>query len=326
MRRREFLTLLGGAAATWPLAARAQTRMPVIGFLNGQSPTEYAGYAAAFRRGLQETGFIDGQNVAIEYRWAERHLDRLPTFAADLVRRGVSAIFAAGSTQAAIAAKAATTTVPIVFSVGANPVEMGLVASLNRPGSNLTGVTNLAVELGPKDLEVLHELVPQAQLVAALVNPTNPNFETQLIDLQAAAAKLRVQIHVLRASAERDLEATFATLRELHASALMIDGDPFFNSVSEKLGAWSLGNAMPAIYVYREFAAAGGLVSYGTSLVDAFRLAGVYIGRILKGEKPADLPVQQATKIELVINLKTAKALGITVPITLLGRADEVIE
>jgi putative ABC transport system substrate-binding protein len=326
IRRRNVIMLLGSAAA-WPVVATAQQRpMPIVGFLNGQSAAEYARYVTAFRAGLQQAGFVEGQNVRIEYRWAERRYDLLPSLAAELVRSKVSAIFAAGTTQAVRAAKAATTTIPIVFSVAADPVQAGLVASLNRPGGNLTGVTVLGIELGPKLLETLHELVPQAAIVAALVNPTNPNAQAQASDLQAAAAKLGLQFHVLRASTEGNLESAFASLRDLHAGALMIDADPFFNSAAETLAALTARHAVPAIYFYREFPAAGGLASYGTSLADAYRLVGGYVGRILKGERPGDLPVQQSTKVALTINLKTAKALGITVPITLLGRADEVIE
>jgi putative ABC transport system substrate-binding protein len=326
MRRREFITLLGGAAAAWPLAARAQPAMPVIGLLNGQSAADYARYVAAFLLGLQQFGFVEGQNVRIDYRWAERRYDLLSSFAAELVRAKVSAIFAAGTTQAVLAAKAATTTIPIVFSVAGDPVQAGLVASLNRPGGNLTGVTVLGIELGPKVLETLHELVPQAGIVAALVNPTNPNVQAQTSNLQRAAASLGLQFQVLRASSEGDIESAFASLHELRAGALMIDADPFFNSAAERLAALAARDAVPAIYLYREFPAAGGLASYGTSLADAYRLAGAYTARILKGERPADLPVQQATKVELTINLKTAKALGLSVPLTLLGRADEVIE
>jgi putative ABC transport system substrate-binding protein len=280
---------------------------------------------AAFRRGLGEMSFVEGRNVAIEYRWADGQYDRLPAMAADLVRRQVTVI-AAGTTAAVLAAKAATRTVPIVFSVGANPIEMGLVASLARPGGNLTGVTTLGREVAPKRLELLHELVPTATTVAVLINPTNPTIEIILQDLQAAARTLGLQLHVLRASTERDFDAAFGTLAELRTGGLVIGSDAFFNTRAEQLAALALRRAVPTIYQFREFAAAGGLMSYGGSITDNYRLAGAYTGRILKGEKPADLPVQQATRVELIINMKTAKALGITFPITLLGRADEVIE
>jgi putative ABC transport system substrate-binding protein len=326
MRRRELLTLLGGAAA-WPLTARAQQpAVPVIGLLEAKSADSSVHYAAAFRQGLKEAGYVEGQNVTIEYRFAENQYDRLPALAADLVRRQVAVIAASGGPPAALAAKGATTTIPIVFNMGADPIALGLVDSLNRPGGNLTGVSSLNVEIGPKRLELLHELAPTATDIAMLVNPTNPNAGAYSTALKTAASTLGVQLQVLHASTERDFDMVFATLVQLKVGALVIGTDGFFITRSAQLGALTVRHAMPTIFVFREFAAAGGLMSYGGSLADEYRQVGIYTGRILKGEKPADLPVQQATKVELIINLKTAKALGITVPITLLGRADEVIE
>jgi putative ABC transport system substrate-binding protein len=329
MRRREFITLLGGAAASAllrPLAARAQQpAMPVVGFVNAASPQGYARQLAAFLKGLGETGYVDGHNVAIEYRWANDRSDLLPAMAADLVHRQV-AVIAATTTQAALAAKAATTTIPIVFETGGDPVQLGLVPNLNRPGGNVTGVTQTNQEVTPKRLELLHELVPTATVVAGLFNPTSATAETLSTDLQAAARTLGLQLHILNASTDRDLDVVFAKLIQLRAGGLVISPDPFFNSRSEQLAALAVRHAVPAIFQYREFTVAGGLLSYGSDPSDSYRLAGNYTGRVLKGDKPADLPVQEATKVELYINLKSAKALGITFPLTLLGRADEVIE
>jgi len=325
MRRREFIALIGGATSAWAPTARAQQAMPVIGFLGTRAPGDDPHLLAAFRQGLSEAGYVEGQSVALEYRFAENHYDRLPALAADLVQRQVAVIAANG--PAAQTAKAATATIPIVFTAGFNPVEVGLVASLNRPGGNITGVSILDVELGPKRLQLLHELLPTATVIAALVNPSDPiRAETTSKELQAAAEGLGLRLHILHASSDRDLDAAFADLAQSHAGGLVIGGEPFFNSRSEHLGALTIRYAVPTIYQFRAFAAAGGLVSYGADLTDSYRLVGIYTGRILKGEKPADMPVQQSAKVELIINMKTAKALRLTVPITLLGRADEVIE
>jgi putative tryptophan/tyrosine transport system substrate-binding protein len=325
VRRRDFITLLGAAAA-WSVAARAQqAAMPVIGFLNSESSDLFAYLARAFRQGLSQSGYVDGDNMAIEYRWADGQYDRLPALVADLIRRQVTVI-AVNSPAPVMAAKAATTTIPIVFATGYDPVAGGLVASLARPGGNLTGVTSLTAEVGPKRLELLRELVPTVT-IGLLVNPAAGSFaETISSNLQVAARKLGLEFHMLYASAERDFDAVFATLAQLRVGGLVIGSDPFFNSRSEQLAVLAIRHGMPAVYQYREFAAAGGLMSYGGSLTDMYRQVGVQTGRILKGEKPADLPVQQTTKVELIINLKTAKALGIEVPATLLARADEVIE
>jgi putative tryptophan/tyrosine transport system substrate-binding protein len=329
MKRREFITLLGGAAAAgWPLAARGQqAAMPVIGFLGSASPDRWAGRIRAFHQGLSEIGYAEGRNVAIEYRWADGQNDRLGQLAAELASRQVNVIVAPGSTPAALAAKGATTTIPIVFEVASDPVEIGLVTSLARPGGNVTGVTSLNAEVQPKRLELLHELVPSASVVGLLVNPSNPNLaEPATKKLDAPARSLGLKMHVLHASTDRDLDAVFATLLQLRAGALVIGTDPFFTSRLEQLATLALRHSVPTVYQFREFTAAGGLMSYGGSLTDTFRAAGVYTGRILRGDKAAELPVQQTTKVELFLNLNTAKALGLEVPRTLIARADEVIE
>jgi putative ABC transport system substrate-binding protein len=325
MRRREFISLLGSAAA-WPLGAFAQQpAMPVIGFLGSLSPEVYAARLLAFRQGLKEEGYVEGQNVAIEYRWG--HYDRLPALAVELVRRQVTVIVAGGGTPSAVAAKAATATIPIVFETGSDPVRLGLVASLNRPGGNVTGVANLIVEVGAKRLELLRELMPTATSVAVLVNPTNPDLTEQfLLDLQTAAPSLGMRLHVMHASTERDFDRVFSTLGQLRVNALVIGPDQLFSFTVERLAALALSHGIPASYLYRRFVRAGGLMSYGPDETESHRLVGNYTGKILKGEKPSDLPVQRNTKVELIINLKTAKALGLTVPLSLLGRADEVIE
>jgi putative ABC transport system substrate-binding protein len=325
MRRRAFITLLGGAAAAWPLAAGAQ-QLPVVGCLGSGSAEPFANRVRALHEALGKVGYVEGQNVAIEYRWADGQYDRLPALAADLVRRQVAVIATIGGTPAALAAKAATTTIPIVFQLGIDPVAVGLVTSLSRPGGNLTGVTSLGAELAPKQLEVLHELIPAATSLALLVNPATPVAATVARSVQAAASTLGLELHVLHASADRDFDAMFTTLARLGAGGLVISTDSFFNSRGEQLGILSAHHRVPAIAQYREFVAAGGLACYGGSVTDLWRLAGAYVGRILKGERPADLPVQQSTKAELIINLKTAKAIGVTVPTALLVRADEVIE
>ena len=327
MRRRAFISLLGGAAAAWPLAARAQqSAIPVIGWLGSESRESEQVRVSPFRQGLKEAGYIEGQNVAIEYHLADGQYDRLPALAADLVRRRVAVIALTGA-PAALAAKAATTTIPIVFQVADDPVQLGLIASLNRPGGNLTGVTSQHVEVGPKQYELLNELVPRATIMALLVNPASPTrTQSAIRDAQVATGRLGLRLHVLHASTERDFDTAFATFRQLQAGALVIGADSFFFGRLEQLGTLTLRLAVPAIYPYRGFAAAGGLMSYGTNTPDLWRQVGVYAGRILKGEKPAGLPVLQPTKFELVINLKTAKALGLTIPDKLLALADEVIE
>jgi putative ABC transport system substrate-binding protein len=325
VKRREFITLLGGAAAAWPLAARAQQIVtPVIGFLSGFTTNPQ--FVTAFRQGLGEVGYVEGRNLEIEYRWAEEgQYDRLSSAAADLVRRRVAVIFA-GPIPAALAAKAATATVPIVFAIGSDPVESGLVDSLNRPGGNLTGVAFLAVALGSKRLELLRDLAPKIATVGLLVNPSNPNAEPQTKDTHAAATALGLQLNVLRANSQDGLDAAFPMMARQRTDALVVSADPFFINQRERLVALAAHHGVPAIYIVREFAAAGGLMSYGSNFADAHRQAGHYAGRILKGEKPGDLPVVQSAKFELVINLKTAKALGLTVPDKLLALADEVIE
>jgi putative tryptophan/tyrosine transport system substrate-binding protein len=328
MRRREFIVMFAGVAAGWPLATRAQqATMPVIGFLNGAFAEGYSTERAAFLRGLDEAGYVDGRNMTIEYRWAEGQTERLPMLANDLVHRQV-AVIAATSTPAALAAKAATKTIPIVFEIGADPIQLGLVPSLNEPGGNITGITQTNLEVSPKRLELLHEIMPSARLMVLLVNPRNPAVaEATTNQMQAAARTLGLDLQVLLVSNDAELEAAFAKAAQMHASALVISaGDPFFTSQARPLAALAVRNAMPAVGPGRDFVAAGGLVAYGADINEAYRLAGSYTGRILKGEKPANLPVQQATKVELIINLKAAKALGLTVPLPLLGRADEVIE
>jgi len=326
MRRREFITLLGGAAATWPLTARAQHKtIPVIGYLNTGSPDTNPPLLAAFRQGLSETGYVEGQNLAIEYRWAEGHYDRLPALAADLVGRKVDLIMA-NSPPSALAAKNATSTIPIVFRGGPDPVRDGLVASLARPGGNLTGVITTATELTAKRLELLSELVPRARVIALLVNPNVSNAERVIEDVQEAARAKGLQLHALKAGSESEIDAAFASVVQLHADALVVSADPFLSGRRAQLVALASRHAVPSIYAWREFAASGGLISYGPSLTAAFRLIGIYAGKILKGAKPSDLPVQQPTKFELVINIKTAKSLDITVPPTLLAQADDVIE
>jgi putative ABC transport system substrate-binding protein len=327
MRRREFIGLVGGAAAAWPLAARAQQpAMPVVGFLNSASPRAFKPYVEAFRQGLSEAGYVEGHTVAIEYRWAEGQYERLPVLADDLVRRNVALIVATGGSPTALAAKAATNAIPIVFTIGGDPVKLGLVASLNRPGGNVTGVNLFITQMEGKRLGLLHELVPTAALIAVLLNPNGPFAATQLKDVQEAARALNQHIHILHAGSEAELEAAFETLPQVGAGALLMAADAFFNSRRAYIIALAARHAIPTIYDQREHALAGGLMSYGTNLSDGYRQVGMYGARILKGEKPGDLPVVQSTKFEFVINLTTAKALGIVVPPMLSARADEVIE
>jgi putative tryptophan/tyrosine transport system substrate-binding protein len=327
MRRREFIALLGSAAATWPLAARAQqSPIPSIGFVNAGSSQGLARSVSSFLKGLGETGYAEGHNIAIEYRWAESQIDKLPALVADLIDRQVKVI-AAGGTPAALAAKAATTTIPIVFETGGDPIKLGLVDRLNRPGGTVTGVTQANNETTPKRLQLLHELLPGARVIGLLVNPTDPALaDADTSAVLEAAHTLGVEVHVLNAATDRDFDGIFAKLTELKADGLVIGGEQLFTSHVEQLAALTVRYAVPAAYQWRAFAVAGGLLSYGSDVIDAYRVAGLYTGRILKGEKPSDLPIQQATKFELYINLHTAKALGITVPVPLLGRADEVIE
>jgi ABC-type uncharacterized transport system substrate-binding protein len=327
MQRREFITLLGGTAAGWPLAARAQQPIvPVVGLLGAGSPQSDAFRVAAVRQGLIEAGYVEGRNVAFEYRWAENHNERLPALAAELVRREVAVIVAIGGITSAVAAKSATATIPIIFVVGADPIKSGLVASLNRPGGNMTGVTILIGTLVAKQFEILNETVPKAALIGFLVNPTSADAETNTKNALVAAESIGQKLLVVEADTDSGLEAAFATLVQQRAGALVVGVDPFFISRRAKLVELAARQKLPAIYTLREFVVAGGLMSYGTSVTEALGLSGLYAGRILKGEKPADLPVQQSTKVELIINLKTAKVLDITVPLPLLGRADEVIE
>jgi putative tryptophan/tyrosine transport system substrate-binding protein len=326
MRRRRFIALLGGAITAAPAAGAQQKAMPVIGYLSGSAAGPSAPSLAAFHQGLNETGYVAGQNVAIEYRWAAGNYDRLSALAADLVARKVDAIAASGGIASALAAKSATSTIPILFAIGADPVATGLVPSLARPGGNLTGVTHLFVELHPKRLELLSELIPQARVIALLVNPNNPNAEPIMRSVQEAARAKGLQLLILKAGTVKEIDAAFATLVQLKAGALLVGSNPFFNSRRDQLAALASRHAVPAIYQAREFALAGGLISYGASLTAAYRQAGIYAGKILKGAKPADLPVQQPTTFELVINLQTAQALGLTIPQSILARADEVIE
>jgi len=328
MKRRAFITLLGGAAAAWPLAVRAQQgAMPVVGILAVTSAEANTLRMRAFREALSAAGYVDGQNVRMKYRWAQADTGRLPELAAQLAQDQVAVLVAAGGTASALAAKAATATVPIVFAIAADPVQIGLVASLNRPGGNVTGATSINVELGPKRLELMRELLPSVSSMALLVNPTTPALaEPSTRITQAAAHALGLELHVLQARSEHDFDPTFAKIAELRAQALIIAPDQLFTAHSKRLAELTLQHALPAIYEFRQFVAAGGLISYGSSETEYYRLVGNYVGRILKGDKPADLPVQQATKVELLINLKTANTLGITVPLPLSGRADELIE
>ena len=327
MRRRKFITLLGGAAVAWPLLARAQQKpMPVIGFLSSRFPDESAGVASAFRQGLAEAGYVVGQNIAIEYRWAEGHYDRLPALAAELVSLRVSAILTGGGPPATFAAKAATVTIPVIFSAAPDPVRLGLVASLNRPGGNITGMGVFTATLGAKGIELLKQLAPTASQMAYLVNPSNPSAEIEANEVLDAAKAIGIALQVFKASTDDELDAAFQAMGTLRADGLAVAGESFFDSRRQKIVALAARLKIPTAYAWRENVALGGLLSYGTSLTDSYRRAGIYTGRVLKGEKPSDLPVMQPTRFELAINLKTAKALGLTIPPTLLARADEVIE
>ena len=327
MERREFITLLGGTAATWPLTARAQQpAMPVIGFLNSGSADAYPDRITAFHEGLRQLGYIDGENVIVNYRWALGEYDRLPTFAAELVERRVSVLVATGGEPAALAAKSATSTIPIVFAIGGDPIKLGLVASYNHPGGNATGANILAAEMDGKRLGLLHELMPTATRVGVLLNPSFPAYTEQLNDLQDAARIINLEVEILRANTDGEIEAAFKFSSQKRLEALVLAASPFFDTRRDKLVALAASHALPTIYHFREFAVAGGLMSYGVSIPHIYRQVGVYAGRILNGDNPANLPVQQPTSFEMVVNLKTAKALGLTVPPTLLARADEVIE
>ena len=327
MRRREFLGVLGGAAVAWPAVARAQQpAMPVIGFLNSRSPGEASYTVAAFHKGLSESGYVAGRNVVVEYRWAEGNYDLLPGFAADLVRRGVTVIVATGGQNSAIAAKSATLTIPIVFSSGSDPVQSGLVASLNRPGGNLTGVHLFLSGLEPKKLGLIREISPNVPVIGVLLNPSRLDYDLQSNDVKEAARAIGQQIEILKASNRDEIDAAFARMVQIKVGALVVGADPSFNTWREQIVVLAARHLIPAVYELREFAVAGGLMSYGTSLVESYRQVGVYAGRVLKGEKPTDLPVVQVTKFEFVINLRTAKALGLAVPPTMSARADEVIE
>lgn len=327
MRRRAVVALLGVAVAAFPLTARTQQRaIPVIGYLGAESPSSFASRVRAFRQGLGETGYAEGRNVAIEFRWAESHHDRLAELAADLAARRVAVIVAPGGAPAALAAKSATTTIPIVFEMGADPLALGLVQTLSRPGANLTGVTSLNVQITPKRLEILHEAIPAATAIGILVNPTSPTAESQLRDLRAAASALGVELHVVYARIEEDFDAAFEALAQAKAEGLVVTSDTFFATHSEKLAAMAMRHRIPAIHQSRDFAVAGGLMSYAGSFLESHRQAGIQTGRILNGAKPADLPVEQVTKVELFINVKAAKTLGLEIPLSLLGRADELID
>jgi putative ABC transport system substrate-binding protein len=327
VRRRDFFKVIAGSAVAWPLAARSQQpTMPVIGFLSANRADSVPQFTAAFREGLAAASFVEGKDVAIEYRWADTHLERVPALAIDLVRRRVNVIFAGGGDVPCLVAKGATATIPIVFTSSDDPVAMGLVASLNRPGGNVTGVTVIASQLGPKRVELLHELLPKAGVIGFLLNPNNPNAEPETANAQAAARGLGLQIHILRVSSDQEIDTAFATLVDLKTDALIVSPDASFQSRRDQFVRLAARQAVPTIYYSREYVAAGGLLSYGASFTGMYRQAGNYVGRILSGAKPADLPIEQPTKFELVINLKTANALGLTIPPNLLARADEVIE